>query len=184
MAQVIEVFSMKGGVGTSTTALSIAYQASEKGLRVLLVDNAVSHDILSLAGMTAHCKTFENLTVEELNRTAKMHHYSDEYDLVVVDCGANPTDRFDDESERVLVVRNEYLALRNANSSQKDRAVCFYQEGNALIHNDVKNVLNTEVTFVPIDSNVARGIDAGMFFSREIIHEWAKDFVKTKTVVA
>lgn len=184
MAQVIEVFAMKGGVGTSTTALSIAHQASNKGLRVLLVDNALSHDILALAGMSASCMTQDNMTVEVLGRGAKMHQYSNEYDLVVVDCGSNPTDIFDDEAERVLVVRNEYLALRNSAQVKKDRVVCLYQEGNALIQSDVKNVVGVPTTFVQIDTAVARSIDAGMFFSREIVHGWAEDFVSTKTVVA
>ena len=184
MAQVIEVFAMKGGVGTSTTALSIAHQASNSGLKVLLVDNAGSHDILALAGMSASCMTQDNMTVEVLGRGAKMHQYSDEYDLVVVDCGSNPTDIFDDEAERVLVVRNEYLALRNSASIKKDRVVCLFQEGNALIHSDIKNVVSAPVTFVPINTAVSRAIDAGMFFSREIVHEWAKDFVSTKTTVA
>lgn len=185
MAKVIEVFAMKGGVGTSTASLAIAHQATEQGLRVLLVDNAVNHDICNLAGIPNNAEQeWDNLTVKKLSRTDKMHQYSNEFDLVVVDCGANPTDIFDEDAERVLVVRNEYLSLRNAVSVKKDRAVCFYQEGNALIQSDIKNVLSTEVTFVPIDTAVSRAIDAGMFFSRGIVHEWAKDFVETKTTVA
>jgi hypothetical protein len=103
---------------------------------------------------------------------------------VVVDCGSNPTDIFDDEAERVLVVRNEYLALRNSTKVKKDRVVCLFQEGNALIQSDIKNVVGAPVTFVPINTAVSRSIDAGMFFSREIVHEWAKDFVKTKVTLA
>jgi hypothetical protein len=62
--------------------------------------------------------------------------------------------------------------------------VCLFQEGNALIQNDIKNVVSAPVTFVPINTAVSRAIDAGMFFSREIVHEWAKDFVKTKVTLA
>ncbi len=185
MAKVIEVFAMKGGVGTSTASLAIAHQASKQGLRVLLVDNAVNHDICHLAGLPSESEQeWENLTIKQLSRTDKMHQYSNEFDLVVVDCGASPTDIFDEDAERVLVVRNEYVSLRNSTSVKKDRAVCFFQEGNALIENDVKMVLGTRVTFAQIDTSVSRAIDAGMFFSRSITHDWAKGFIETTTTVA
>lgn len=192
----IEVSSRKGGVGTTTTACAIALSLESMGNTVLILDTTGTDSVSATLGVNAPMTSsheFKNISVRSIHVEGKDIVTNRNYDYVVIDAGNkmfNYTDRegHDESSniKRVGVVRNEYLALRNMVHYPVDLFVSFTIEGNALQSSDVRNVLSKEVIDTPMNSAVARSIDAGLFPSRweSLFSEFSHKIVHSLMAVA
>lgn len=189
--KVIEVSARKGGVGTSTVAVSLAValsQANPQG--VLLVDTSAHADTWAIAGLSVpagevhatlgeHGLAFRKTTVEGLADLSPFHNR----EFVVIDAGTSPrSEYFGLTPFRVSVVTNSYLSLRAETwrSGVRDAVVCVHNSDFVLNTTDVKNVLNTQpVHTFAVDNSVARAIDAGLYASARtnLFAEWTSDFI-------
>ena len=81
---------------------------------------------------------------------------------VVIDQGTTPIG-VDLEGPTLVVVRNCYLSLRGALARPTDGAILVYDQTRALSIEDVRSAITTPViSVVPLCASVARTIDAGL----------------------
>lgn len=185
MTKHILCHSYKGGVGTTTVACSIALIASQDDTKVLLVDCSPQRDTLSWLGFPhkgcgLHESVLPNLDLAILDEVgysfAEATGQTDEYDLVVIDAGTTNYRLHAEDTTQVLVVRNDYMALRNATLNKtSNNAVVLVEPNRVLTKSDCKQVLGAENTvFVEWDEAVSRAIDAGVMptRARELVGEW------------
>jgi hypothetical protein len=187
----IEVSSAKGGVGTTTTACAIALSLESMGNTVLILDTTGTDSVsavLGINGLMSSAPEWQGITVKNVYIEGKEVSPYRNYDYVVIDAGNKMFNYTDEESKvkRVGVVRNEYLTLRNMVHYPVNFFVSFTIKENALTAGDVRNVLSKEVIDTPMDSAVARSIDAGLFPSRweSLLSEWSNKVVHSLMAVA
>lgn len=167
--------SPKGGTGCTTFASSTALLLAESGAPTLLVDAGINHDTYGwLAMVTPHdCKVIENaidnldvVSVDSLDEYLALDFNN--YTHVVVDAGQSKIEipfSDDDDIKRTLVVRNDYLSLRNSVSNgalQYDMALVILEPNRALNLRDCQTVLGIETVAVEYSIDWARSIDAGL----------------------
>jgi len=186
----IEVSSAKGGVGTTTTACAIALSLESMGNTVLILDTTGTDSVSAVLGINGIMgdPAWRGVAVKNVHIEGKEVSPYRNYDYVVIDAGNKMFNYTDEESKvkRVGVVRNEYLALRNMVHYPVNLFVSFTIKENALTASDVRNVLSKEVIDAPMDSAVARSIDAGLFPSRweSLLSEWSSKIVHSLMAVA
>jgi hypothetical protein len=175
--KVIEVFSVSGGTGATTTACAIAMSASALGHKTLIVDDQKNKNVTAIFGIqdlfaddAIVAVGYEDGLYVTNNICASLKDIQD-FDVVVVDTNVNIQYSFDDaDVVRVGVVRNDYLSLKNhmKSDSETDAIVCTYTKDNALNTNDVNAVLMPELGLIKVERDLAiqRACDAGLFCSR------------------
>jgi hypothetical protein len=200
--KVIEVSARKGGVGTSTVAVSLAVALSQaKPKSVLLVDTSPNSDTWAIAGASTPVgphKSSTTLGEHELlliktggNTLATLEHddlFS--FDFVVIDAGLSPASHYFGETPfRVSVVNNSYLSLRAqafTGGFYADGIVCVHNDGFVLNEKDVKNVLGGRfVHYFGVDNAVARAIDAGLYATSRtnLFADWTGSFIQFHELV-
>jgi hypothetical protein len=173
-------YSPKGGQGCSTTAALRALKLSETGKDVLLL---VDHDQFPTmcAILNTHVEpgrlgadVSPHLTVMPtdtrwLDRDDRDGIDEVLFDHIIVDGGVakghvNLTGAY----ERIMVLRNCYLAMRLVNQAPTpDRAVLILEPNRALDAQDVGQVLHgAPVTVLPLDPAISRAVDAGLLTAR------------------
>ena len=177
------VTSHKGGVGCSTVASSIAIASAKRGTKTLLVDGNPSQ-LTGLLGLVDRPYDGEVTEVTEnlwLTDSVGLSNNPSQYELVVVDAGMSQSDFGLVNAERLGVVRNCYLSLKNAvNGVKCDSFVCIEETERALNSRDAEMVLNAPVTRVPYDFAVNRAVDAGLIVNRvPDIAPWTKLILET-----
>jgi MinD-like ATPase involved in chromosome partitioning or flagellar assembly len=192
MTKHILCHSYKGGVGTTTVACSIALLASQDNTRVLLVDCSPHRDTLSWLGLPNevfgfHEEVHPNLDLALVNEK----HYPfteairrlDDYEVVVIDAGTTNYRLFTESVTKVLVVRNDYMALRNAvnNKVKPDTAIVVLMEPNrVLTFKDAGQVLGgSPIVKMEWDEAVPRAIDAGLMPTRakDLVGGWVSELM-------
>ena len=169
----IRISGAKGGVGTTVTAAILAINLANNGERVLLVDETGTDDIFATVGAYRSRDITTNVIPSLLDiyneGALVIDKIIDDYDHVIFDAGVNNGVRGDDYDHEMLVVRNDYLALRRgiAKSGKVDKIVLVEEAGRVLNLPDVKAVFGgVPVDVLPIDPAVARAIDAGLLAMR------------------
>ena len=157
----------KGGVGTSTVAAMHALQLAHSGQPVHLsaTSGAGVEDLAAILGMPDPAPghiidVAPGLTLGEELATGAAN---------VVDGG---TDRFSDHHGAVYVVlRNDYLSLRNVTSALPQSTfglILVTEAGRALSRRDVEEVVRPVVAEIAVDPVIARAIDAGLLSAGRI----------------
>ena len=188
--KVIEVSARKGGVGTSTTACSIALALGKTNPeKVLLIDTSVNNDdmlILGLSVPSSKEQTYGGIAIVGTPFDKVSNQDITGYDFVVIDAGllGGKSTYFDQVPFRVAVVRNSYLSLRAEMTDVKhssDAVVAIVDKQDALTERDVAQVLSKKdtTTIVDFDNRTSRAIDAGLYGHRDTVWEWAVLFVET-----
>lgn len=188
--KVIEVSAQKGGVGTSTVAVSLAVALSKANpTGVLLVDTSTNSDTWAIAGVSSsepyttlgdHELGLRKTTVEGLADLAPFHNR----EFVIIDAGTAPRSQYFGISPfRVSVVTNSYLSLRAETwrKGGRDAVVCVHNEDFVLTKGDVKNVLSAPlIHYFGVDNSVARAIDAGLYGNgrSNLFAEWTSEFLR------
>jgi cellulose biosynthesis protein BcsQ len=168
MARNINLFSLKGGQGVSTTAVLIANAFVREGKSVLLVEREDGdlHDLLNttkpITGVIKEVK--DNLALLALG-THEIPIYG--FDVVITDLG-----EFQDGSENYFVTQPCYLSLKKAVGrdelvKQCDGVIIVRPADRCLTDRDVTNVLGIGLTAtINMDAAVARASDAGLLATR------------------
>lgn len=167
MNDVVSFHQTKGGQGTTTLAAATASLAAQSGVRVLFVD--MCGDACAVLGVSQYQDAVPLEVVQNLWLTPvpfdEIRHPS--FDLVIVDAGRN--DKVNVDGRRVLVVRPEYVALRNAvaSSSTFTDLIVVTEPGRALTVADSERALGmTSALTVEASPVVARCVDAGLLAAR------------------
>lgn len=174
-------YTVKGGQGCSTAAVAAALTLS-RTQPVDLVGSGVDHRMI--LGMPTRYHADEDGRNKPESSAAGWDvtlwdgdgpEQADPDRRQVIDAG-NLTGRSFPESptlcveERILVIRNDYMAIAHAMSAptQPTGVLLIEEPGRALTRTDVASVLGTSVPLfaVPLDTTVARAVDAGLFSHR------------------
>lgn len=177
------ITSHKGGVGCSTVASAIAIASAKRGTKTLLVDGKPGQ-LNALLGIGDRPYEGEVAEVTEnlwLTDSVGLSNNLSQYELVVVDAGMIQSDFGLVNAERLGVVRNCYLSLKNAvNGVKCDSYLCIEETERALNARDAEMVLRAPVTRVPYDFAVNRAVDAGLMVNRvPNIATWAELVLET-----
>jgi hypothetical protein len=181
----IEVSSRKGGVGTTTTACGIALSLESMGNTVLILDTTGTDSVTAVLGLNGLSPEWQGITVKNIHVDGKNMPPHGDYDYVVVDAGSRMFDYPDETAsvKRVCVLRNEYLGVRLNMYQPVDVFMSFTIETNALTAGDVHNVIgkSKNVISAPMNSRLARSIDAGLFPNRwhDVASEWSNAIVSS-----
>ncbi|MBM3302491.1 MAG: hypothetical protein FJY85_21375 [Deltaproteobacteria bacterium] len=166
--------SKKGGVGCTTVASSVACLLAGQHKPTLLVDAGTNRDTYPWLGaltptpseLADPVEVQSNLWVVCADTTEEILSLDlTPYAYVVVDAGQRSISLpLSEGDERVLVTRNDYLALRNAVATRLDytRAVLITEPERALTIQDCKNVLGVETLPIEWLPALSRAIDAGL----------------------
>lgn len=159
----LNLFSVKGGQGVSTTAVLLAKQYAQDGQTVLLVDRP-DGDLPALLGVGESDETLRevndsvSLLITDREDTIPL----DQHDVVIRDGGGIAFG-----AQNLLVTLPDYVSLRHA---IKDQTVQFAHgviivrpEGRVLSDRDVTQVIGTNhVATINMTSDIARASDAGL----------------------
>jgi hypothetical protein len=184
-------YSPKGGQGCSTTAALRALTLSEQGKDVLLL---VDHDQFPmmcaiLNAQVAPGRIAADVSPHLMVMAADTRWYAHEhegdiddvlFDHVIIDGGVHTTEpTLSEDTQRVLVVRNCYLAMRASVYLTPDRVILVLEPGRALCAQDVEQVLPVAapITVLPYDLAISRAVDAGLLSAR--IPKAARSLVST-----
>ncbi|MGA1753265.1 MAG: ParA family protein [Pontimonas sp.] len=175
MTRIINLFSLKGGQGVSTTAVLVAKAFAREGKSVLLVDRE-GGDISALLGGSDPDSGIVKTVTDNIALLVAVAHEIPNYgfDVVITDLG-----EYLDGAENYIVTQPCYLSLKRAYLSLK-RAVCQDElikqcdgviivrpADRVLTDRDVTNVLGIRhIATVEMDASVARASDAGLLASR------------------
>ena len=165
--------SRKGGVGCTTVACSVATLLADNGSPTLLVDAGLNADTYAWLGIgtpdedTEPTEVRANLWVVRATSAEQVVALNlAPYSYVVTDAGQRPMSlSFTEGDEKVLVVRNDYMALRNSvnhDMKQYHKAVVVMEPERVLTAGDCRNVLGVETLTVEWLPALSRAIDAGL----------------------
>lgn len=163
MARNINLYSIKGGQGTSTTAVLLARQFASEGYTVLLVDRQ-DGDLSALLGLAndgpavRSASPMVSLLVSETHEIPSLGH-----DVVIADLG-----EFVDGFENYLVTLPDYVSLSRAVRQDEivkkiNGVIIVRPADRVLTDRDVANVLTIpHVATIQHDASIARASDAGL----------------------
>ena len=183
MTTIYNVHAYKGGVGVTTTACALAVRLAKEGNKTLLVSDDESGDAPSWLGVPVGngiSPIAQNLDYVQ----GFFGNVADDYDSIVVDSGRNASRSYPQPHRvvNVVVVRNDYITLKNTLNKPYDVLVAFISEKSALNAQDVAQTLNAktrgpEFIVANIDPAVARAVDAGLAMSRDHLFPWTEQIV-------
>lgn len=166
MARNINLYSLKGGQGTSTTAVLLASKFASEGYTVLLVDRQ-GGDLPALLGLGddgAPLRSASNMVGLLVPDTHEIQSHG--YDVVISDLGG-----FVEGSENYLVTQPDYVALKRAIAQddvvKASHGVIIVRPANrVLTDRDVTSVLTIpHIATIQMDESVARASDAGLLLT-------------------
>lgn len=169
MARHINLYSVKGGQGVSTTAVLLASKFSAAGYTVLLVDRT-NGDLAAILGLGDHGPDMRSASASamvSLFTTNSTEVPSLGYDVIISDFG-----QFVDGAENYLVTLPDYVSLKRAvvreDLMAKTKGLIIVRPSNrVLTDKDVINVLTIPLTTtIKMSAAVARASDAGVLLSR------------------
>lgn len=162
----INLYSVKGGQGVSTTAILLAKQYANNGQSVLLVDRE-GGDLPALLGLSESDEPLQEVTslVSLLITNREDSIPLDHSDVVISDIGGLAFN-----CQNFLVTHPDYVSLRRAiKSDTKDFAngVIVVRPPNRVLSDlDVSQVLGlTHTATINMDETVARASDAGLLLT-------------------
>lgn len=168
MTRTINLFSLKGGQGVSTTAVLIAKAFAAEGKSVLLIESEDGdiHDLINTTKPTVGVikEVSESVSLLALG-THEIPTYG--FDVVITDLGEHQ-----EGAENYLVTQPCYLSLKRAVGRDEilkrcDGVITVRPADRVLSDRDVTTVLGLRlITSVDIDASVARASDAGLLLSR------------------
>ena len=168
MTRTINLFSLKGGQGVSTTAVLVAKAFAQEGKSVLLVDRE-GGDISALLGGSDPDSGIVKTVTDNIALLVAVAHEIPNYgfDVVITDLG-----EYLDGAENYIVTQPCYLSLKRAVCQdelikQCDGVIIVRPADRVLTDRDVTNVLGIRhIATVEMDASVARASDAGLLASR------------------
>lgn len=180
MARHINLYSVKGGQGVTTTAVILARKFSAEGYTVLLVDR-VGGDLAAILGLGDHgddLRSASSMVSLLVSGSAEIPSLG--YDVIISDLG-----RFVDEAENYIVTLPDYVSLKRAADREDllkktDGVIIVRPADRVLTDRDVVAVFTVpHITTINMSAAVARASDAGLLLTRSnteeiefpIIHE-------------
>lgn len=172
MTRKINLFSLKGGQGVSTTAVLLANSFALQGKSVLLLDHK-GGDLSALLGTTDPIvgvakEVTDNITLLVQGADENLTHG---FDVVISDLGY-----FVEGAENLLVTQPCYMALRQASREIElvekcDGAIIVRPADRCLTDQDVANVLAVKhIKTIMMNASIARASDAGVLASARRHH--------------
>lgn len=166
----INLFSVKGGQGVTTTTVLVARYFASQGNTVLLVDRK-DGDLSAMLGLGENGPTMRPISdnmalLISANDTIDSH----EYDVVISDMG-----KVVDGSENYLVTMPDYVSLRRAVANDDlskfcDGVIVVRPANRVLSDRDVTSVLGLPlISTINMSDAVARASDAGLLASSRTI---------------
>jgi hypothetical protein len=173
MFRKINLFSLKGGQGVSTTAVLLANSFALNDQSVLLVDRE-GGDLPALLGITDRMPGTVTQVTDKIhllsahahNGSKIPHGSSDAFDAVIYDL-----DQFVEGAENFLVTQPCYMALKRASGQDElikkcAGAIIVRPADRCLTDSDVMNVLGIKrATTITMNATIARASDAGILAS-------------------
>lgn len=172
MARNINLYSVKGGQGVSTTAVLLARKFSAEGYTVLLVDRK-GGDLSALLGLADNDENLRSVAPMVgllINDTHEIPSYG--YDVVISDLG-----EFVEGSENYLITLPDYVSLKRAIGREDEvkashGVIIVRPAGRVLTDRDVTSVLAIpHVATIQHDEAIARASDAGLLLSGRVLGE-------------
>lgn len=173
MARYINLYSVKGGQGVSTTAVLLARRFAKDGLTVLLVDRK-DGDLYALLG-TAEGRTDVRSVSDMVGLLISESHEipSYGYDVVISDLG-----EFVGGFENYIVTTPDYLSLRRLVTIRREglgkhAGIIIVRPANrVLTDRDVTAVLGLpHIATINMSDTVARMSDAGLLLTGRAVEE-------------
>ena len=173
MARYINLYSVKGGQGVTTTAVLLARRFAKDGLTVLLVDRK-GGDLTPLLGLTENGTALRSVSDSVGLLISESHEIpSYGYDVVISDLG-----EFGEGSENYIVTTPDYLSLRrlshiNTTTLSKNSGIIIVRPANrVLTDRDVTAVLGLpHIATINMSETVARMSDAGLLLTGRAVEE-------------
>jgi len=173
MARHINLYSVKGGQGVTTTAILLAKKFSREGFTVLLVDRE-DGDIASILGLAgASCEPnsvsdMASLMIEDGETIDSFGH-----DVIISDLG-----RLIEGAENYIVTQPDYVSLKRAAAVEEKLlkkttgTIIVRPADRVLTDRDVTAVLNLPLTStINMSAAVARASDAGVILMARVGQE-------------
>lgn len=166
MTRKINLYSLKGGQGTSTTAVLLARTFANQGQTVLLADRK-DGDLPALLGVAGDGPALRPVS-PMVNLFVGQNHEmpSQGYDVVIGDLGT-----FVAVAENYLVIQPDYVSLKRASDQDEivkasDGVIIVRPADRVLTDRDVTNVLGIpHIATLNMSADVARASDAGLLMS-------------------
>lgn len=188
--KIIEFSASKGGVGTTNVACSVAMAYANAGHNVLLMDLGMERDTSGWFGVQRFDRSQDHIQVAynislfspwwQASTITSVPIPEGEWDVVVVDAGREKLRYNGDLNiERVYVMTNDYLSMRNTVGEQNraDRYVAVIEDGKVLTYKDVCNVIGANAVRVHRTEQQGRRIDAGTAPAHAMENEWVREFL-------
>lgn len=169
MARHINLYSVKGGQGVSTTAILLARKFAADGFTVLLVDRT-DGDIASIVGLSGSSEEPHSIS----NMISLIAADDDKIDSLGHDVIISDLDHYIDGVENYIVTLPDYVSLRRASTQeellQKTTGTIIVRPADrVLTDRDVNMVLGIpHVTTINMSASIARASDAGVLISTRI----------------
>lgn len=157
---IIEVGTEKGGVGKSTTAVTLAALLSQEGHRVILVDTDTQQTSTKWGELRSHYGLKHHFVIvdKSIDATEHIRMLSEDYDVVVVDVGARDYARLSDLA-RIVDLWIAPTRVGQGDLESTMRLADAFEKANAK-HKNGKIPLVVSLNAVPGAWNSSEGIDA------------------------
>ena len=167
MARHINLFSLKGGQGVTTTAVLLARKFSSEGYTVLLADRN-DGDLPAMLGYGDKGSGVTSVSpMISLVVGADLEDHAYGHDVIISDLGT-----FVEGAENYLVIHPDYVSLRRAMKHDGVRTQCkgviiVRPADRVLTDRDVTSVLDLpHIATINMSVDVARMSDAGVLLTR------------------
>ena len=172
MARHINLYSVKGGQGVSTTAVLLARKFATEGYTVLLVDRK-DGDLSALLGLGDNGENLRSVAPMVgllINDTHEIPSLG--YDVVISDLGG-----FVEGFENYLVTHPDYVSLKRAigrdDEVKASHGVIIVRPASRVLSDrDVTSVLTIpHVATINMDEAIARASDAGLLLRGRVLED-------------
>lgn len=183
MTRIINLYSLKGGQGTSTTAVLLARQFADQGQTVLLADRK-NGDLPALLGVGGDGPALRSVSpMVNLYVGQGYEMPSQGYDVVIGDMG-----EFIAVAENYLVIQPDYVSLKRATDQHEmvkasNGVIIVRPADRVLTDRDVVTVLGIpHIATLNMSADVARTSDAGILLSSRKLPTPTIDIPSSATV--